>query len=228
MNSTLKRCGIYASLVTVTALATLLAVRARAAGIPDADVLTYTGYLEDADGRPLQSTVSVAVELWTGAEAGAGKKVCEAVAETVELQAGRFQVPLIDCDAEVKKNPNLWTEVRVDGASLGRTKLGAVPYAIEAAHATSADEAAEAQRAVSADNATTAKHATTVELVTEAMLAADDDGQGWVTGCLQAGGNAALACSLAADRTCMNRGHAGGFYVGETDGTFRSIKCFRK
>jgi hypothetical protein len=84
------------------------------------------------------------VELWTDGEAGAGKKVCEAVVETVELQAGRFQVALTDCDAEVKKNHNLWTEVRVDGASLGRTKLGAVPYAIEAAHATSADEASGA------------------------------------------------------------------------------------
>jgi hypothetical protein len=142
--SGLKRFGSSAAMVTVAVLATLLAVRARAAGIPGADVLTYTGYLEDADGQPLQSTVSIAVELWNDGKAGAGDKVCEAVVETVELQAGRFQVPLTDCDAEVKKNPNLWTEVRVDGASLGRTKLGAVPYAIEAAHATSADEATHA------------------------------------------------------------------------------------
>jgi hypothetical protein len=33
------------------------------------------------------------------------------------------------------REPDLWAEVVVDGASLGRAKLGAVPFAVEAAHA---------------------------------------------------------------------------------------------
>ncbi len=151
----LKRFGVYGLIATAACAGTLVVVRARAAGIPDADVLTYTGYLEDADGKPLTSTVSIAVELWTDGEPGAGEKVCDAVADDVELQGGRFQVPLTNCDAEVKKNPNLWADVRVDGASLGRTKLGAVPYAIEAAHATAADEAAHALTADAAETANT-------------------------------------------------------------------------
>jgi hypothetical protein len=141
MNSTLKRCGIYASLVTVTALATLLAVRARAAGIPDADVLTYTGYLEDADGRPLTDELSgISLEVWDAAEAG--KRLCDTSVENVTPQAGRFQLVLpAECVDAVKATPNVWIDVKVEGASLGRTKLGAVPYAVEAGHATSADEA---------------------------------------------------------------------------------------
>ena len=36
----------------------------------------------------------------------------------------------------MKANPDLWIEVIVEGESLGRTKLGAVPYAVEAARVT--------------------------------------------------------------------------------------------
>jgi hypothetical protein len=38
-------------------------------------------------------------------------------------------------------NKDLWIEALVDGNSLGFSKLGAVPYAIEAAHAISSDNA---------------------------------------------------------------------------------------
>jgi hypothetical protein len=55
--------------------------------------------------------------------------------------AGRFQLALPDCQAAVGASPDLWLEAIVDGKSLGRTKLGAVPYAIEASHAVSADSA---------------------------------------------------------------------------------------
>ncbi|HYQ16616.1 MAG TPA: hypothetical protein VEQ58_12685, partial [Polyangiaceae bacterium] len=42
---------------------------------------------------------------------------------------------------------DLWLETTVDDTALGRTKLGAVPYAIEAAHASNADTAATAEDA---------------------------------------------------------------------------------
>jgi hypothetical protein len=154
--SRLKTFGIYGSIALVASLATLLAVRARAAGIPDADVLTYTGYLEDADGRPLTDELSgISIEVWDAAEAG--ERVCDTSVENVTPQAGRFQVVLPPlCVDAVKATPNLWIDVKVEGASLGRTKLGAVPYAIEAGHARSSDQAgstAEATHAASADNA---------------------------------------------------------------------------
>jgi hypothetical protein len=55
------------------------------------------------------------------------------------------------CTTKVGSNTGIWAEVLVgntpDGAaSLGRAKLGAVPFAIEANHAQSADSAATAPR----------------------------------------------------------------------------------
>jgi hypothetical protein len=127
------------------------AVRARAAGIPAVELLTYTGYLEDPDGAPVAGKVAVAVEVWTAV--ADGTKVCEAVVDELELVSGRFQVALPACEAVVKKTPELWVEVRVDGVTLGRTKLGAVPFAIEAGHATLADNASTADKATSATTA---------------------------------------------------------------------------
>ncbi len=48
----IKRFGVYGSLAITRFCRTLLAVRARAAGIPDAAALTYTGYLEIRTARP--------------------------------------------------------------------------------------------------------------------------------------------------------------------------------
>jgi hypothetical protein len=139
--STLQRLAATVGLCAATAGITLLAVRARAAGIPDADVLTYTGYLEGADGQPLTSELSsIGLEVWDAAQAGA--RVCDTSVEGVTPQAGRFQLVLpAECVDAVKATPDLWVDVKVEGASLGRTKLGAVPYAIEASHAKTADTA---------------------------------------------------------------------------------------
>jgi hypothetical protein len=153
------RWGALVSVALVASLATLLAVRARAAGIPDADVLTYTGYLEGADGQPLTSELSsIGLEVWDAAEAG--ERVCDTSVEGVTPQAGRFQLVLpAECVDAVKATPNLWVDVKVEGASLGRTKLGAVPYAIEAGHAHSADGALTAEASGHATSADVANNA---------------------------------------------------------------------
>jgi hypothetical protein len=44
----------------------------------------------------------------------------------------------------VQSNADLWLEVLLDGSSLGLTKAGAVPYAVEALHATTSDVAGSA------------------------------------------------------------------------------------
>jgi len=127
----------------------VVALRARAAGIPAADALTYTGYLETPEGKPVDTSVQIGVAVWDSASGG--KKRCEAGGEKVTPVAGRFQISLPEaCSDAVKAQPDLWLETTVDGTGLGRTKLGAVPFAIEAAHATSADSAAQADAAASA------------------------------------------------------------------------------
>jgi len=58
------------------------------------------------------------------------------------LTAGAFKMALPPtCTAAVQASPDLWVEVIANGESLGRTKLGAVPYALEAGHALAADVA---------------------------------------------------------------------------------------
>jgi hypothetical protein len=59
------------------------------------------------------------------------------------LSSGAFQVVLpAACTTAIHANGDLWVEVFVDGTTLGRTKLGAVPYAVEADHAVRADQSA--------------------------------------------------------------------------------------
>lgn len=47
-------------------------------------------------------------------------------------------------------NPNVWVDVLVDGADTGTTKIGAVPYAVEANHTPNADNATTAATAQAA------------------------------------------------------------------------------
>jgi hypothetical protein len=105
-----------------------------------------TGYLENPDGTALTGNRSIGLTVYD-AEVD-GDEVCRAKPADIEPVSGRFQITLPEaCTAAVGANPNLWVEVEVDGGLLGRTKLGAVPYAIEAGHATSAEEATHAQSA---------------------------------------------------------------------------------
>lgn len=166
MKTTVKRALPYAAICVASIAATAIALRANAAGIPQADVLTYTGYLEGADGAPLTDKHSIDVRVLAAADAS--KALCEANASNVLLVSGRFQVPLPDCPAIVKDNPDLWLDVRVDGSSLGVSKMGAVPFAIEAEHATTASDA---EHSAEADQAKEAAHATKADAAEHAKLA---------------------------------------------------------
>jgi hypothetical protein len=144
---TLKRIATYVAIGALGAGAALFAVHARAAGVPDADGMTYSGYLEDGDGAPLSGDHSVSVTFFESKTAT--KVLCTATnADDPSLQSGRFQLALpAECTDTVKASPDVWVEVMVDGGPLGRTKLGVVPYALEAGHATETDHAAEADHA---------------------------------------------------------------------------------
>jgi hypothetical protein len=120
-----------------------LAGRARAAGIPATAAMTYGGVLTDMSGTPLTGSKNIQVALWDAASAGAQQ--CITPSSPQSLVAGAFQVVLPDaCTAAVHANSDLWVDLVVDGASLGRTKLGAVPFAVEADHAVNATSATNA------------------------------------------------------------------------------------
>jgi len=106
--------------------------RARASGIPATQALTYAGVLSDAAGTPLTGSKNVQVLLFDAATGG--NQLCATTPSPMMLQAGAFQIALPDaCTAAVQAGSNVWVDVFVDGASVGRTKLSAVPYAVEAA-----------------------------------------------------------------------------------------------
>ena len=120
---------------------------AHAEGVPATAAFTYTGYLETPAGAPVDSAVSLIIKVWDNASTGS--TVCATNAQDVTPVAGRFQITLPDaCATAVKASPNLWVELLVDGSSLGRTKLSAVPYALEAAHAVNATNASAATGAL--------------------------------------------------------------------------------
>jgi microcystin-dependent protein len=111
--------------------------RARANGIPSTKALIYSGELRDATGASLTGTKSIQVVLGDAASGPASQQCGDATPSQVPLVVGSFQVTLPDsCKALVQSTPDLWAEVFVDGASLGRSKLGAAPYAVEAERAT--------------------------------------------------------------------------------------------
>ncbi len=73
---------------------------------------------------------------------------------------GRFRIALDgSCKPAINANPDVYVELLDGTTSLGRSKIGAVPYAVEADHAVSAANAAfaaDAGHASMADNATNA------------------------------------------------------------------------
>jgi len=121
--------------------------RALASGIPSTGALVYSGYLEESSGAPLAgTTVTVRVSVFDAASAGT--EVCRFGPSSTTLDNGRFAVALPDeCTTAVKGSPNLWAEVAAGGTNFPRSKLNAVPYAIEASHATTADTATSATTA---------------------------------------------------------------------------------
>ena len=133
--------GVLLGLAIIAAVGAVAVYKNGAAvaqGIPTAEPLFYAGLLADTKGAPLTGSKSVAVDLWT-AKTG-GTKACGTPAKKVTLQQGRFRVALDKtCLAAVQKHPDLWVEVVVDGASVGRSKIGAVPYAVEAGRVAAQD-----------------------------------------------------------------------------------------
>lgn len=170
MNRTWKLTLVCVA-VTAGVVAAFLAGLAQAGGIPESGALTYSGLLQDSAGAPLSEPQWVEVKFWNDVTASApNNQVCDTgTPAAIGLVNGRFSIQLPDqCTTGVGNDPQVWAEVFVGAtpsavASLGRAKIGAVPYAVEASHAVSAVNATMAGTATySAD----AGHATTSDTAT--------------------------------------------------------------
>lgn len=145
MNRHVKRALGIALTLALGAAGTLFVQRVRAAGIPASGALTYSGILTGPDGAPINGTKAVALAVFDQKENGT--LVCQVLSTPTPVAGGHFQVSLPDaCTTAVKTHAELWVDIQIEGVSLlGRTKLGAVPYAIEAGAAASASGALESR-----------------------------------------------------------------------------------
>jgi microcystin-dependent protein len=117
--------------------------RARADGIPGMLPLTYAGQLEEG-GAAVNGSRNLRLTIWDDATSTESSRTrCITTAPGATVTSGRFQVVLDNaCTAVVRATPDLWLEIEVNGSSLGRTKLSAVPFAIEANRASGLTPAA--------------------------------------------------------------------------------------
>ncbi len=122
---------------------------ARADGVPTTDPLFYAGTLEE-NGVPATGARSVQVQLWTAQSGGTAQ--CTTGPVSVDFVAGHFRLPLASsCKAAIHQFADLFAEVTIGGTVLPRSKLGAVPYAIEAERALTSATADDADLLDGAD-----------------------------------------------------------------------------
>jgi hypothetical protein len=114
---------------------------AGAEGVPTVEPLWFAGTLTDGEGTPLAGSHTIGIGIYDTREVGTGTLVCGGPEAAFDLSAsaGRFRVSLqpdAECVAAVQANSDLWIQAVVDGTPMPqRTKLGAVPYALEAKRA---------------------------------------------------------------------------------------------
>lgn len=114
--------------------ATYVVNEVRAAGVPSDSPLVYSGVLEQ-DGAPVDGAFEISLVLWD-ADSG-GNSLCETTpGSPTMVENGSFQISLdASCADAFAEHSDVWLQVVVNGDSLGRTKVNAVPYALEANNA---------------------------------------------------------------------------------------------
>ncbi len=126
------RIGSIAVLATVVAG---LGYRAWAAGIPQTGTLVYTGTLLN-NGQPDNNSHFILIKFWSnsGGDGGSGvTPACSTIPTgNTQVQNGRFTMPLDpSCTPVIHADPYVQVEVVVDGVSMGKSPLSAVPYSVE-------------------------------------------------------------------------------------------------
>ena len=107
---------------------------ARASGIPGMNTLSYSGTLI-MNGQPENASHFILLKLW---EKDNPSAACSTIpAGNTSVINGRFTLPLdSSCVAVIHKSPDVQVEVVIDGVTMGKSALAAVPYAVEADTAT--------------------------------------------------------------------------------------------
>ncbi|MBI5495853.1 MAG: hypothetical protein HY904_12585 [Deltaproteobacteria bacterium] len=115
-------------------------IRSAVAAIPTTDpVMTFTGRLTN-NGAPMAGAQEIVLEVW---HPGGTTFDCKTPVQGVEVVNGFFKVPLTpSCVDALAAHANAEVDIKVNGASVGRTRAGAVPYAMEAKRADTATSAA--------------------------------------------------------------------------------------
>jgi len=135
----------WASVLTLTSLSAVAgyALHATAEGAPRTSPLFYSGSISGRDGKALVGKHGVRLALFESASGGVA--ACTTPDLQVEFQQGQFSVELptgaAGCDTAVGAKSDLWSELTVDGNVFPRAKVGAVPYALQADHASTATTA---------------------------------------------------------------------------------------
>jgi hypothetical protein len=192
----------------------------RAHGIPDMNPMYYSGTLTE-NGQIVSGQRDFTVNLWADGTTP-GTPLCQTLSSATPVENGRFRIALASaCVAAINQNNNAWIEVLDGTTSLGRTKIGAVPYAVEANHATSADTATTAPNATHASSADTATTATNATNATNATVAAHLAKGAIRVLTLQNGGcvhgSQSTDCTCGADEIAISGGgFAGGGPTGNT------------
>jgi hypothetical protein len=125
----------------------------------------------DDRGVPLEGNHKVSVRLFQTLTGGAAE--CVAGPADVAFQKGRFRVEVAACVAKLQARADLFAELAVDDESkpFPRSKVGAVPFAMEAQHAINANLAKSAEKATTADTAANAVNAQNAMSATNAVNA---------------------------------------------------------
>jgi hypothetical protein len=115
--------------------------RSRAAGVPAPPSLVYAGYLEEA-GQPVTGQRIMSVELFDNSGA-TGNALCGVLSTPVDVAGGHFRISLTGstpatCESVVFANVDLWVRVKSGTTTFPLTKIGSIPFALEAQNAAAA------------------------------------------------------------------------------------------
>jgi hypothetical protein len=139
-----KRHVMMAVALTSAGALAGVGMKALADGIPSPNPLYYAGTLT-LDGNLVSDPArSMKATLWTNPTPTVGETALCVTSVTTPVLDGRFRIALDpSCKGAINANPNVYVEVVDNAVSLGRAKVGAVPFAVEADHAVSATNAVD-------------------------------------------------------------------------------------
>ena len=113
----------------------MVSASAALADVPTTDALRYSGVALGPTGSPLSSPQNMTLAIWSvqsGGSPGQNQR-CVTANTPIPLDTqGRFSIPLpADCVTAVAQNADLFLELTIGGNTLPRTRVGAVPYAVQ-------------------------------------------------------------------------------------------------